>query len=318
MNHLRGFVETTFLGYHVEGRLTVGLGIELASVLVHAGLIHHLEALLLGKVIKASLRGADDVPVAADHAVPASISQDGKLLAVEATAHQGTVLLVLAVGHAVVGHNGGHLSSGRVEIHAAIEERNEVSIVVVALEDVVLAGLDVVVATSLDGTGAHVVLEHGGNGLAAPTKILSRLVIAPRGLHTGAIGADEVAGERRILGLGAGKALDRGIGVEVNLRSKLDCHARIAPRATRPHARLAPEVLVHEGSKAAAGGDSYGGVWVGRVHVRDAKRALLTAALHRIDPLDVACIRILVRCQARNACHRALLDKAIIGVGGTL
>ena len=191
-------------------------------------------------------------------------------------------------------------------------------LVVAALEDVVLAGLDVVVAAGLDGAGAHEVLEHGGNGLIAPAEILRGLVVAPRGLHAAAVGLHEVAGERGVLGLGAVEALDSGVGVEVDLGSQVDGDAGVTPSAARPHARLAPEILVHKGSEAAAGGDAQRGIRVGGVHVRNAERTLLAQALDLVDPLDIGGVGLLVGSEAGNARRRTLGDEAELGILGAL
>ena len=111
-------------------------------------------------------------------------------------------------------------------------------------EDVPLAGVRVVVAAALVGALAHEVLQHDGAGLVAPTLVVGGVVVAPRGLHAGTERGDEVAVERRVAAAGTRKTRALGLGVEVDLRAKLDADARGAPGASLPHAGLAPDVLV--------------------------------------------------------------------------
>ena len=122
-------------------------------------------------------------------------------------------------------------------------------LVVVAGEHVVLARVAVVVATSLDGAGAHEMLEHDADGVLAPAEVVGRLVVAPSGLHASGKRLGKVAAKRGVLGLGAVQAGDGRVSVKVDLGAKLATNAHGAPGAANPHARLAPEVLIHSGSK---------------------------------------------------------------------
>ena len=188
-------------------------------------------------------------------------------------------------------------------------------LVVVAGEDVELAGVAVVVAAALDGASAHEVLEHGGNGVLAPALVVGGLVVAPGGLHAAGEGAGEVAGKGRVLGLGAVQAGDRRVGVEVDLGAKLAADADGAPGTANPHARLAPEVLVHGGGQADGGGNAQRGVRVRGADVGDAVGARLALGLDVVDPLDDGGVGVAVAAQARDARAGALVEQArVVGV----
>ena len=308
-----GVLAHVLLHVLVDG-VTDLLGVEAAAVLVDGAVDHHAIALLLRHVLGAAA-GGDDAPVGGVHAVPAGVAQDGELGLVEAAAHALAVLGVLGERDAVVGHHGRHLLGLGVELHAAVKERDEVGLVVVAGEDVELAGVAVVVAAALDGAGAHEVLEHDTDGVLAPALVVGGLVVAPGGLHAAAEGAREVTGEGRVLGLGAVQAGDRRVGVEVDLGAKLAADPNGAPGASDPHARLAPEVLVHGGGQADGGGNAQRGVRVNGADVRDAVRALLALGLDVVDPGDDGGVGVAIAAQARNACAGALVKQArVVGV----
>ena len=83
---------------------------------------------------------------------------------------------------------------------------------------------------------AHTIqLAHDGDRLAAPALVVSRVIVAPRGLQATAKRTNEVTNELWILGLSTIEASGRGIGVEVDLRAKLATDTHGTPRTTDPH-----------------------------------------------------------------------------------
>ena len=188
-------------------------------------------------------------------------------------------------------------------------------LVVVARKDVELARVAVVVAAALDGAGAHEVLEHDANGVLAPALVVGGVVVAPRGLHATAEGTGEVAGKRGILGLGAVQTGDSRVGVEVDLGAKLAADADGAPGTADPHARLAPEVLVHGGGQADGGRNAQRDVRVDGADVGDAVRAGLALGLDVVDPGDDGGVGLLVTAQAGDAGAGALVKQTrVVGV----
>ena len=196
------------------------LDVELAAKLVVTGL-EALELALGGREVLdapnavlhkgAGLGVTGDLPVGRDHAVPAGVTQVPRAQLGEAAAHVLSVLLVLIVGDAVVGHDGGALLGLGAQVEGAVQERDEVGAEVVAGEDIVLAAVGVVIAAALHGTGATVVLGHAKNRLAAPALVVGASLVAERGLHAGNERLREVAVKRRVLRSGAAVAAIRGV-----------------------------------------------------------------------------------------------------------
>ncbi len=122
----------------------------------------------------------EDLPVGAHQAVPARVTQDARALLAVAAGHVLAIGLALVEGDGIVGHDRCHLASLGLEVEAAIQERDQVRIEVVAREDVVSANGEVVVAAALGGAGAAVVLEHGDDGIAAPALVVRRGIVSPR------------------------------------------------------------------------------------------------------------------------------------------
>ena len=284
--------------------------VEGAAVLAD-GVHHELgEALGLGEVLDAPGDVLQDVPVGAEKAVPPGVAQDRDVVLGVGGAHvlAEKLRVVGVVGDAVAGHHRQGLLGLGVQVHAAVEERHQMGIEVVAREDVPLAHGGVVVAATLVRALAHVVLEHHAAGLRAPALVVGGLVVAPRGLHAAAEGRGEVTVDGGVLRDGAGQAATDGVGVDVHLRAELAAHAHRAPGTGLPHAGAAPEVLVHGGGEADARGDVEQHVRVGVVEVRDAVGALLAEGLDVVDPGDVGGVGLGVGLQARDARARSRLD----------
>ena len=180
---------------------------------------------------------------------------------------------------------------------------------VVAREDVVLAGVVVVVAAALDGAGAHVVLEHDGDGVLAPALVVGAGVIAPSGLHAAAKALAEVAVGGGVLADGAAQARPDDVGANVNLGSEVDAGASGTPGAASEAAGLLPQVSVEGRDQAVVVGDVIELVGVSGVHVRDAVRVVLLAPLlDGVDPRDGARVVVLVGHGAGDAGAHALLE----------
>ena len=290
------------------------VGSPVTADLVNPGVENLLEALRLGEVCHrakaavAKVGRAKNLPVGGDHAVPASgLSQDVEGLLVVGATDDLSVLLVVAVGDAVVGHDRSHLAGLAVEVHATVDERDEVGIVVVAGEDVVLAGVVVVVAAALGCTGTAVVLEHAGDGVGAPAQVVA-VVIGGR-LHGANEGLGHVAVHRGILAHGAAETGPHHVRADVHLGAKVDASTGRTPSPAGVHAGLLPELRVHRGGEAVVVGDVIELVGVGRVHVRDAPvTVLLAVLLDGVDPLDVRSEGVEVRVCARDACAHALVE----------
>ena len=203
-------------------------------------------------------------------------------------------------------------------MHAAIDERDEVGVVVVAGEDIVLAGVVVVVTAALGCTGAAVVLEHAGDRIGAPAQVVA-VVIGGR-LH----GANECLGHVSVhCGIFAHGAAETGpnhIRADVHLGTEVYAGTRSAPSPAGVHAGLLPKLRVHGRGKAVVVGNVIELVGVGRVHVRDAPATVLLAVLlDRIDPLDVRGKGVDIRICARDAGTHSLVEKlgrVIIERGG--
>ena len=305
--------------------LHTNLGGPVAADLVDGSLEELIEALGLGEVLNAvgtvaKVGGAQDLPVGGDHAVPAGVAKDAQVALVVGAAPDGAEGLVVGVGDAVVGHDGRHLAGLGLQVQAAIQERDEVGVEVVAREDVVLARVVVVVAAALDGAGAHIVLEHDGDGVLAPALVVGAGVIAPSGLHAAAKALAEVAVGGGVLADGAAQARPDDVGTDIDLGSEVHAGASGTPGAAGVATGLLPEVGIEGRDQAVVVGDVVDLVRVGGVHVRDAVRVVLLAPLlNGVDPRDGAGVVVLVGHGAGDAGTHALLeggDGVVIKRGG--
>lgn len=294
--------------------LEADLGCPVAAHLVDGGVDELLEALTLGHVLDAvgtvaEVGRTQDLPVGGNHAVPAGVAQDTDVASVVGAAPVGAERFVFGVGDAVVGHDGCHLAGRGLELETTVKERNEVGVEVVAGEDVVLTSVVVVVAATLDGTGADVVLEHDGDGVLAPALVVGAGVIAPRGLHAATEELGDVAVGRGILADRAAEAGPHDVGADVNLRSKVHAQTACAPGATGVTTGLLPQLGVEGADKAVVVGDAVELVGIGGVHVGDAELVVLLAPLlDGIDPLDVGGVGVEVGIGAGDAGAKTLAE----------
>ena len=180
---------------------------------------------------------------------------------------------------------------------------------VVAGEDIVLARVVVVVAAALDGAGAHVVLEHDGDGILAPAVVLGAVVVLPGGLHAAAERLSEVAVGSRVLADRAAQAGPDDVRADIDLGPEVDAGARGAPGATGVAAGLLPKLRVEAGNQAVVVGDVVELVGIGRVHVRDAVGIVLLAPLlDGVNPRDGSGIVVRVGVCARDAGAHTFLE----------
>ena len=309
----QGLVVAVVLGVELIA-LEADLGSPVASHLVDGGLEQLVEALGLGEVLDAvgtvaEVGSAQDLPVGGDHAVPAGVAQDAQVAGIVGAAPDGAQGLVLGVGDAVVGHDGRHLAGLGLEVKAAVQERDQVGVEVVAREDVVLARVVVVVAAALHGAGAHIVLEHDSDGVLAPALIVGGVVIAPGGLHTAAEGLAQVAVGRGVLADRAAQAGPHDIRADVDLGPEVHAGAAGAPGATGVAAGLLPKLRVEAGNQAVVVGDVVELVGIGRVHVRDAVGVVLLAPLlDGVNPRDGSGVVVRIGVCARDACAHTFLE----------
>ena len=307
-----GLILSELLDHEVVGRLG-NVRLEGATVLGDR-VLHELRVALLGGEVGAAVGdGVENHPVGAEHAVPAGVAQNRDVvLGIGAANVLAEALGVVGVvGDAIARHHGRHLLGRGVEVHAAVEERNEVGVEVGAREDVPLAGVGVVITAALVGTLAHEVLEHDAAGLGAPALVVSGLVVAPRGLHAAAKCPGKVTVQSGVLGHGTGQTRAARLRVDVDLRTKLATHTRGAPGASLPHAGLTPEVLVHSRGKAVARRNVEEDVGIGVVQVRDAVGTLLADLLNRVDPADGGGVGLLVCGETGDARTRTGLDPVV-------
>ena len=164
-----------------------------------------------------------------------------------------------------------------------------------------------IITAAFRSAGAAVVLEHAGNGVGAPAKVVAT-VIGGR-LHGANEGLGHVSVHCGVLAHGTTEAGPHHIRADIHLGTKVYAGARSAPSPAGVHAGLLPKLRVHGRGKAVVVRDVIELVRVSRVHVRNAPTAVLLAVLlDGIDPLDVRRKGVEVRVCARDTGTHALVE----------